>query len=89
MNLDLSGEQVALRDTVRRALAAEAPPDRAWERLAGLGALDVLVPVSRGGSGSRSAKTLGSKRSRRTTLPAQKVISEPSATSRLRSFSRQ
>jgi acyl-CoA dehydrogenase len=51
VNLDLSGEQVALRDTVRRALAAEAPPDRAWERLAGLGALDVLVPESRGGSG--------------------------------------
>ena len=44
MNLDLSGEQVALRDTVRRALAAEAPAAQAWERLAGLGALDVLVP---------------------------------------------
>jgi len=43
-------EQVALRDTVRRALAAESP-DRAWKRLAGLGALDVLVPESCGGSG--------------------------------------
>jgi alkylation response protein AidB-like acyl-CoA dehydrogenase len=66
VNLELSGEQVALRDTVRRALAAEAPiadharslaeggtwsPDRAWKRLAGLGALDVLVPEPRGGSG--------------------------------------
>ncbi|HKE73499.1 MAG TPA: acyl-CoA dehydrogenase family protein [Acidimicrobiales bacterium] len=66
MNLAPSDEQVALRDTVRRALAAEAPvaeharplaaggtwaPDRAWARLAGLGALDVLVPASRGGSG--------------------------------------
>jgi alkylation response protein AidB-like acyl-CoA dehydrogenase len=50
VNLELSEEQVALRDTVRRALAAEAP-DRAWERLAGLGALDVLVPESCGGSG--------------------------------------
>jgi acyl-CoA dehydrogenase len=59
-------EQVALRDTVRRALAAEAPvaeharplaaggtwtPDRAWARLAGLGALDLLVPDAGGGSG--------------------------------------
>ena len=59
-------EQVALRETVRRALAAEAPvadharplaaggtwvPDPAWARLAGLGALDVLVPESSGGSG--------------------------------------
>jgi len=50
VNLDLSDEQVALRDTVRRALAAE-PADQAWERLAGLGALDVLVPESLGGSG--------------------------------------
>jgi acyl-CoA dehydrogenase len=61
-----TGEQVALRDTVRRALAAEAPiadharalaaggtwsPDRAWKRLAGLGALAALVPEPRGGSG--------------------------------------
>ena len=66
MNLELSDEQVALRDTVRRALAAEAPvadharplaaggtwaPDRAWARLAELGALDVVVPASSGGSG--------------------------------------
>jgi acyl-CoA dehydrogenase len=50
VNLELSDEQVALRDTVRRALAAE-PADRPWERLAGLGALDVLVPESSGGSG--------------------------------------
>jgi alkylation response protein AidB-like acyl-CoA dehydrogenase len=50
VNLELSDEQVALRDTVRRALAAEAP-DQTWERLAALGALDVLVPTSRGGSG--------------------------------------
>jgi alkylation response protein AidB-like acyl-CoA dehydrogenase len=50
VNLELSDEQVALRDTVRHALAAE-PADRAWERLAGLGALDVLVSESRGGSG--------------------------------------
>jgi alkylation response protein AidB-like acyl-CoA dehydrogenase len=61
-----SNEQVALRDTVRRALAAEAPvagharplaaggtwePDRAWTSLVGLGALDLLVPEDRGGSG--------------------------------------
>jgi acyl-CoA dehydrogenase len=66
VNLGLSGEQVALRDTVRRALAAEAPvadlarrlaaggtwsPDRAWTRLGGLGALDLLVPEASGGSG--------------------------------------
>jgi alkylation response protein AidB-like acyl-CoA dehydrogenase len=43
VNLELSDEQVALRDTVRRALAAG--------RLAGLGVLDVLVPESSGGSG--------------------------------------
>jgi len=43
VNLELSDEQVALRDTVRRALAAG--------RLAGLGVLDVLVPGSSGGSG--------------------------------------
>jgi acyl-CoA dehydrogenase len=48
VNLELSDEQVALRDTVRRALAAEVPPDRAWQRLAGLGALDLLVPESGG-----------------------------------------
>jgi len=50
VNLELSDEQVALRDTVRRALAAE-PPDRTWERLAALGALDILVPDASGGSG--------------------------------------
>jgi alkylation response protein AidB-like acyl-CoA dehydrogenase len=50
VNLEPSDEQVALRDTVRRALAAE-PADRAWERLGSLGALDVLVPESSGGSG--------------------------------------
>jgi alkylation response protein AidB-like acyl-CoA dehydrogenase len=66
VNLEPSDEQVALRETVRRALAAEAPvadharslaaggtwaPDPAWARLAALGALDVLVPESSGGSG--------------------------------------
>jgi len=50
VNLEPSAEQVALRETVRRALAAE-PAGRAWEHLAGLGALDVLVPESSGGSG--------------------------------------
>jgi len=43
VNLELSDEQVALRDTVRRALAAG--------RLAGLGVGDILVPESSGGSG--------------------------------------
>jgi acyl-CoA dehydrogenase len=66
VNLELSAEQAALRDTVRRVLADEAPvadharpladgatwaPDRAWKRLADVGALDVVVPEERGGAG--------------------------------------
>ena len=58
MNLELSEEQVALRDTVRRILADHAPigvaaravadgtpwaPDRAWQELEALGAIDLLA----------------------------------------------
>ncbi len=66
MNLELDAEQVALRDTVRRVLADEAPvadgvrplaeggswsPDRAWKRLGDVGALDLLIAEAAGGSG--------------------------------------
>ena len=66
MNLELTDEQLALRDTVRRFLAEKASlathvrpmldhpigTTRAvWERLAALGATGVLVPQEYGGSG--------------------------------------
>ena len=51
VNLEPSNEQVALRETVRRALAGPSRRRRRWEHLAGLGALDVLVPESSGGGG--------------------------------------
>jgi alkylation response protein AidB-like acyl-CoA dehydrogenase len=51
MNLELSDEQVALRDTVRRVVAAEGEWDRTWKLLAELGAIDLLVPEADGGSG--------------------------------------
>ena len=66
MNLELDAERVALRDTVRRLLADEAPvadgvrllaeggswsPDRAWKRLGDVGALDLLIAEAAGGSG--------------------------------------
>jgi alkylation response protein AidB-like acyl-CoA dehydrogenase len=59
MDLELSAEQVALRDTVRRVVADHAPigvvaravaggatwaPDRAWAELASLGAMGLLLP---------------------------------------------
>lgn len=58
MDLELSEEQVALRDTARRLLADHAPigvaargvadgtpwaPDRAWQELEALGATDILA----------------------------------------------
>ena len=58
MNLELTGEQVALRDTTRRFLAEKAPisghvrpllddpggaTDAVWRGLAGLGATGLLV----------------------------------------------
>jgi acyl-CoA dehydrogenase len=66
VNLELTDEQQALRATVRRCLTEEAPiadvvrpvvdgarwaPDRAWKRLAEVGALGVLAPVEAGGTG--------------------------------------
>ena len=66
MNLELTDEQVALRDTVRRYLAEKASvathvrpmlddptgtTDEVWGGLAGLGATGVLVPQEYGGSG--------------------------------------
>jgi acyl-CoA dehydrogenase len=50
VNLELSAEQVALRDTVRRVLADE-PPARVWKCLGDVGAIDLLVPEADGGSG--------------------------------------
>jgi alkylation response protein AidB-like acyl-CoA dehydrogenase len=66
MNLELTDEQVALRDTVRRFLAEKASvathvrpmlddpagtTDEVWGGLAALGATGVLVPQEYGGSG--------------------------------------
>jgi alkylation response protein AidB-like acyl-CoA dehydrogenase len=66
MNLELTAEQVALRDTVRRFLAEKASvtthvrpmlddptgtTDEVWAGLAALGATGVLVPQECGGSG--------------------------------------
>jgi alkylation response protein AidB-like acyl-CoA dehydrogenase len=66
MNLELTDEQVALRDTVRRFLAEKASvatyvrpmldhsagsTDDVWRGLAGLGATGVLVPLDRDGAG--------------------------------------
>ncbi|WP_156689078.1 acyl-CoA dehydrogenase family protein [Mycobacterium sp. Marseille-P9652] len=66
MNLELSDEQVALRDTVRRFLAEKAPlsshvrpllddetgtTDATWRSLADLGTTGLLVPPEFGGAG--------------------------------------
>ena len=66
MNLELTDEQVALRDTVRRYLAEKASvtthvrpmlddptgtTDEVWDGLAALGATGVLVPQDYGGAG--------------------------------------
>ena len=66
MNLELTDEQLALRDTVRRYLAEKASvptyvrpmlddptgnTDEVWAGLAALGAIGVLVPQEYGGSG--------------------------------------
>ena len=66
MNLELTDEQVALRDTVRRFLGEKAPisehvrgllddptgrTDVVWQGLADLGATGLLVPQEFGGSG--------------------------------------
>jgi alkylation response protein AidB-like acyl-CoA dehydrogenase len=66
MNLELTEEQVALRDTVRRYLAEKAPisghvrallddprgtTDAVWRGLASLGATGLLVPEEYGGAG--------------------------------------
>ncbi|KZS63659.1 acyl-CoA dehydrogenase family protein [Mycobacterium ostraviense] len=66
MNLELSEEQVALRDTVRRFLAEKAPisghvrkllddptgsTEATWHGLAELGATGLLVPPEYGGAG--------------------------------------
>ncbi|OBK12207.1 acyl-CoA dehydrogenase family protein [Mycobacterium asiaticum] len=66
MNLELTAEQVALRDTVRRFLAERAPisghvrallddptgsTETVWRGLADLGATGLLVPEEHGGAG--------------------------------------
>jgi alkylation response protein AidB-like acyl-CoA dehydrogenase len=66
VDLELSDDQKALRDTTRRLLAEAAPiagpvrsivdgadwtPDRAWALLTDIGALGLLVPADRGGLG--------------------------------------
>jgi alkylation response protein AidB-like acyl-CoA dehydrogenase len=66
MNLELTNEQLALRDTVRRFLAEKAPisghvrpllddpagtDDAVWQGLADLGTTGVLVPDEYGGAG--------------------------------------
>lgn len=65
MDLGLSDEQTALRDSARSFLAAECPislvreqiadrgafPDRLWQRMAELGWLGLLIPERYGGSG--------------------------------------
>jgi alkylation response protein AidB-like acyl-CoA dehydrogenase len=66
MNLELTDEQTALRDTVRRFLAERAPiaehvralldddtgtTDAVWQGLAGLGATGLLVPPEYDGAG--------------------------------------
>ncbi|WP_264991292.1 acyl-CoA dehydrogenase family protein, partial [Mycobacterium kiyosense] len=67
MNLELSDEQVALRDTVRRFLAERASisehvrpllddptgiTEPVWRGLAELGATGLLVPEEHGGAGT-------------------------------------
>ncbi|OBG79260.1 MULTISPECIES: acyl-CoA dehydrogenase family protein [unclassified Mycobacterium] len=66
MNLELTDEQVALRDTTRRFLAEKAPisphvrgllddstgtTDTVWRGLANLGVIGLLVPEEHGGAG--------------------------------------
>ena len=66
MNLELTEEQVALRDTTRRFLAEKAPisthvrqliddptgvDDAVWRGLADLGTTGLLVPQEYGGAG--------------------------------------
>jgi alkylation response protein AidB-like acyl-CoA dehydrogenase len=66
MNLELTDEQVALRDTTRRFLAEKAPisghvrkllddpsgvDEAVWRGLAGLGTTGLLVPEEHGGAG--------------------------------------
>jgi len=52
MNLELTDEQQALRETVRRLLAQTAgDPAKAWAGLVELGAVGVLVPEAYGGAG--------------------------------------
>ena len=51
MNLELSDEQLALRETVRRVVADDRAWDATWKHLAELGAVDLLVPEQAGGTG--------------------------------------
>ena len=66
MNLELTDEQVALRDTVRRYLSEKAgvtdhvrtmlddpsgTTDTVWRGLVGLGTTSLLIPASCGGDG--------------------------------------
>ena len=70
MNLELTDEQVALRDTTRRFLAEKAPisghvrellddptgvDEAVWRGLADLGATGLLVPEECGGAGMTAA----------------------------------
>jgi alkylation response protein AidB-like acyl-CoA dehydrogenase len=72
MNLELTGEQVALRDTVRRFLTEKASvathvramlddqtgtTDEVWRGLAALGAIGVLVPQAFDGAGMTMVET--------------------------------
>jgi len=71
MNLELTDEQLALRDTVRRFLAQKAPvasfvrpllddptgtTDEVWLGLADLGTTGLLVPAEHGGAGMSMAE---------------------------------
>ena len=72
MNLELTDEQVALRDTTRRFLTEKAPisdhvrpllddptgtDDAVWRGLAGLGVTGLLVPEECGGAGMTMVET--------------------------------